>query len=223
MAPFTAHSITVLSEPLFGERLLPIETVYDPFISRGLDALNYACYQDARFIVVGKLPGVSLAAEGGAHQSIYEPLLGMAQPCLTSFGRPTPTSCARSCAGASSTSRPTTAGRPICACRRARWINRSGGWTRGWRGRQRTAAYCLAPPGPRAEVARGGRARRQRRGAPGGARDAPLHPRGRPRCRATGGHVGRPTGPRATAAASERCARSSTSSGCSNRYRRRPG
>ena len=146
-------SITVLSEPLFGERLLPIETVYDPFISRGLDALNYACYQDARFIVVGNLPGVSLAAEGGAHQSIYEPLLGMAQPCLTSFGRPTPTSCARSCAGASSTSRPTTAGRPICACRRARWINRSGGWTRGWRGRQRTAAYCLAPPGPRAEVA----------------------------------------------------------------------
>ncbi len=33
---------------LFGERLLPIGTVYDPFISRGLDALNYACYQDAR-------------------------------------------------------------------------------------------------------------------------------------------------------------------------------
>ena len=38
---------------MFGERLLPIGTVYDPFISRGLDALNYACYQDARFIVVG--------------------------------------------------------------------------------------------------------------------------------------------------------------------------
>ena len=33
---------------LFGKRLLPIGTVYDPFISRGLDALNYACYQDAR-------------------------------------------------------------------------------------------------------------------------------------------------------------------------------
>ena len=74
-----------LSGPLFGERLLPIGTVYDPFISRGLDALNYACYQDARFIVVGTPSGVSLAAEGGAHQSIYEPLLGMAQPGLTSF------------------------------------------------------------------------------------------------------------------------------------------
>ena len=74
-----------LSAPLFGERLLPIGTVYDPFISRGLDALNYACYQDARFIVVGTPSGVSLAAEGGAHQSIYEPLLGMAQPGLTSF------------------------------------------------------------------------------------------------------------------------------------------
>ena len=74
-----------LSAPLFGERLLPIGTIYDPFISRGLDALNYACYQDARFIVVGTPSGVSLAAEGGAHQSIYEPLLGMGQPGLTSF------------------------------------------------------------------------------------------------------------------------------------------
>ncbi len=74
-----------LSGPLFGERLLPIGTVYDPFISRGLDALNYACYQDARFIIVGTPSGVSLASEGGAHQSIYEPLLGMAQPGLTSF------------------------------------------------------------------------------------------------------------------------------------------
>ncbi|HAG45580.1 MAG TPA: hypothetical protein DCL19_02120, partial [Gammaproteobacteria bacterium] len=40
-----------LSHSLFGERLLPIGTLYDPFIDRGLDALNYACYQDARFIL----------------------------------------------------------------------------------------------------------------------------------------------------------------------------
>ncbi len=46
-----------LSAPLFGTRLLPIGTVYDPFISRGLDALNYACYQDARFILVGTPSG----------------------------------------------------------------------------------------------------------------------------------------------------------------------
>lgn len=74
-----------LSGPLFGERLLPIGTVYDPFISRGLDALNYACYQDARFIIVGTPSGVSLASEGGAHQSIYEPLIGIGQPGLTLF------------------------------------------------------------------------------------------------------------------------------------------
>jgi pyruvate dehydrogenase E1 component len=74
-----------LSGPLFGSRLLPIGTVYDPFISRGLDALNYACYQDARFIIVGTPSGISLAAEGGAHQSIYTPLVGMGQPGLTAF------------------------------------------------------------------------------------------------------------------------------------------
>jgi pyruvate dehydrogenase complex dehydrogenase (E1) component len=42
-----------LSHSLFGERLIPVGTVYDPFVARGLDALNYACYQDARFIIVG--------------------------------------------------------------------------------------------------------------------------------------------------------------------------
>ena len=47
-------------------RLLPVGTLYDPFIERGLDALNYACYQDARFIVVATPSGVTLAPEGGA-------------------------------------------------------------------------------------------------------------------------------------------------------------
>ena len=74
-----------LSGPLFGARLLPIGTLYDPFIKRGLDALNYACYQDARFILVATPSGITLAPEGGAHQSISEPLIGMAQPGLTSF------------------------------------------------------------------------------------------------------------------------------------------
>ncbi len=74
-----------LSAPLFGVRLLPIGTLYDPFIKRGLDALNYACYQDARFILVATPSGVTLAPEGGAHQSIAEPLIGMAQPGLASF------------------------------------------------------------------------------------------------------------------------------------------
>jgi pyruvate dehydrogenase E1 component len=74
-----------LSHSLFGERLLPIGTVYDPFIARGLDALNYACYQDARFLIVGTPSGISLAPEGGAHQSIGEPLIGMSQDGLAAF------------------------------------------------------------------------------------------------------------------------------------------
>ena len=74
-----------LSAPLFGIRLLPIGTVYDPFINRGLDSLNYACYQDARFILVGTPAGLSLAPEGGAHQSVFTPLVGMGQPGLTAF------------------------------------------------------------------------------------------------------------------------------------------
>lgn len=74
-----------LSHSLFGTRLLPIGTLYDPFIQRGLDALNYACYQDARFIVVATPSGLTLAPEGGAHQSISTPLIGMAQDGLAAF------------------------------------------------------------------------------------------------------------------------------------------
>jgi pyruvate dehydrogenase E1 component len=74
-----------LSHSLFGERLLPIGTLYDPFISRGLDALNYACYQDARFLLAGTPSGVSLAGEGGAHQSIAAPLIGLSQDGLAAF------------------------------------------------------------------------------------------------------------------------------------------
>jgi pyruvate dehydrogenase E1 component len=74
-----------LSAPLFGARLLPIGTLYDPFIARGLDALNYACYQDARFLLVATPSGLTLGPEGGAHQSINTPLIGMGQPGLTAY------------------------------------------------------------------------------------------------------------------------------------------
>jgi len=74
-----------LAAPQFGAQLLPVGTVYDPFIARGLDALNYGCYQDARFLLVGTPSGITLGAEGGAHQSINTPLIGMGQPNLTSF------------------------------------------------------------------------------------------------------------------------------------------
>jgi pyruvate dehydrogenase E1 component len=82
---FILLSALGLSHSINGERLLPIGTLYDPFIARGLDALNYACYQDARFIVVATPSGITLAGEGGAHQSIAEPLIGLAQDGLASF------------------------------------------------------------------------------------------------------------------------------------------
>jgi pyruvate dehydrogenase E1 component len=74
-----------LSHGLFGERIIPIGTLYDPFIARGLDAMNYACYQDARFILAATPSGITLAPEGGAHQSIGTPMIGMAQPGLSAF------------------------------------------------------------------------------------------------------------------------------------------
>lgn len=74
-----------LSHQIFGQRLLPVGTLYDPFIARGLDALNYACYQDARFLLVATPSGLTLAPEGGAHQSIGTPLIGMAQDGLAAF------------------------------------------------------------------------------------------------------------------------------------------
>ena len=82
---FLALAAAGLSSSLFGKRLLPIGTVYDPFVCRGLDALNYACYQDSRFMIIGTPSGVTLAPEGGAHQSIVTPLIGMGQDGLASF------------------------------------------------------------------------------------------------------------------------------------------
>lgn len=82
---FLALAALGLAAPHFGTRLLPVGTVYDPFIARGLDALNYGCYMDSRFLLVGTPSGLTLAAEGGAHQSINTPLIGMGQPNLTYF------------------------------------------------------------------------------------------------------------------------------------------
>jgi pyruvate dehydrogenase E1 component len=82
---FIMLSALGLSHSINGARLLPVGTLYDPFIERGLDALNYACYQDARFMVAATPSGITLAPEGGAHQSIATPLIGMAQPGLASF------------------------------------------------------------------------------------------------------------------------------------------
>ena len=72
-----------LAHELHGEHLLPIGTVYDPFICRGLDALIYALYNGARFVVAGTPAGVTLAPEGGAHQSSITPSIGLELPGLT--------------------------------------------------------------------------------------------------------------------------------------------
>ncbi len=74
-----------LTPAMTGARLLPVGTVYDPFVNRGLDALIYACYQDARFLLVSTPSGLTLAPEGGQHQSINTPLIGMAADRLASF------------------------------------------------------------------------------------------------------------------------------------------
>lgn len=74
-----------LADRLYGARLLPVGTVYDPFVNRGLDALIYACYQDARFLLVSTPSGLTLAPEGGQHQSVNTPLIGMAADRLASF------------------------------------------------------------------------------------------------------------------------------------------
>ncbi|MCW3475186.1 transketolase [Rhodovastum sp. RN2-1] len=74
-----------LSHSLHGARLLPVGTVYDPFVNRGLDALIYACYQNARFLLVSTPSGLTLAPEGGQHQSINTPLIGMSTDRLVSY------------------------------------------------------------------------------------------------------------------------------------------
>jgi pyruvate dehydrogenase E1 component len=66
-----------------GEQLLPIGTVYDPFVLRGLDAFIYSLYSASRFVVVGTPSGVTLAPEGGAHQSTITPSVGLELSGLT--------------------------------------------------------------------------------------------------------------------------------------------
>src|SRR4051794_35693287 len=74
-----------LAPAMTGARGLPVGTVYDPFVNRGLDALIYACYQDARFLLVSTPSGLTLAPEGGQHQSLNTPLIGMAADRLASY------------------------------------------------------------------------------------------------------------------------------------------
>jgi pyruvate dehydrogenase E1 component len=72
-----------LSGDLHGQPLLPVGTVYDPFVCRGLDAFIYGVYSGARFVVAGTPSGVTLAPEGGAHQSTITASIGLELPNVT--------------------------------------------------------------------------------------------------------------------------------------------
>ncbi|AUN41822.1 transketolase-like TK C-terminal-containing protein [Tsukamurella tyrosinosolvens] len=69
----------------WGEPLFPIGVVYDPFIERALEPWSYGIYAGGQSILVGTPSGVSLAAEGGAHQSIKTPSIGLEQPGCISY------------------------------------------------------------------------------------------------------------------------------------------
>ncbi len=76
-----------LAWDLSAQPLLPVGTVYDPFVCRGLDAFINGAYSGSRFIVVGTPSGITLAPEGGAHQSTITPAIGLGLPGVT-FSEP---------------------------------------------------------------------------------------------------------------------------------------
>ena len=63
-----------------GQPLLPIGTLYDPFVDRALEPWSFGMYAGGQSILVGTPSGVTLAPEGGAHQSIITPSIGLEQP-----------------------------------------------------------------------------------------------------------------------------------------------
>ena len=82
---FLALGAFGLTYELSGATLLPIGTLYDPFVTRGLDALYHALYAGGRFIVAATPSGVSLSPEGGAHQSVITPGIGVALPAIAYY------------------------------------------------------------------------------------------------------------------------------------------
>ena len=69
----------------YGQPLLPIGTIYDPFVGRALEPWSFGIYAGGQSILVGTPSGVSLAPEGGAHQSIVTPSIGIGQPGCTAW------------------------------------------------------------------------------------------------------------------------------------------
>lgn len=69
----------------WGQPLLPIGVLYDPFVERALEPWSYGIYAGGQSILIGTPSGVSLAPEGGAHQSIKTPSIGLEQPGCVSY------------------------------------------------------------------------------------------------------------------------------------------
>jgi pyruvate dehydrogenase E1 component len=82
---FLALGAFGLARELSGVTVFPIGTLYDPFVTRGLDALYHALYAGGRFIVTATPSGVTLSPEGGAHQSVITPGIGVALPAIRYF------------------------------------------------------------------------------------------------------------------------------------------
>jgi pyruvate dehydrogenase E1 component len=67
----------------WGQPLLPVGVLYDPFVGRALEPWAFGMYAGGQSILVGTPSGVSLAPEGGAHQSVITPSIGLEQPGCT--------------------------------------------------------------------------------------------------------------------------------------------
>ncbi|HEV2694697.1 MAG TPA: 1-deoxy-D-xylulose-5-phosphate synthase N-terminal domain-containing protein [Verrucomicrobiae bacterium] len=74
-----------LSQEVNGNILFPIGTLYDCFVPRGLDAFYYGVYSGSKFIVVGTPSGITLAPEGGAHQSTITGSIGIELPGISTY------------------------------------------------------------------------------------------------------------------------------------------
>ena len=146
-----------LSWDLSGQPLLPVGTVYDPFVCRGLDAFIHAVYSGSRFVVAGTPSGVTLAPEGGAHQSTITASIGLELPGVT-FIEPAYAARAR-----------------LAAVRRVRPDRRrSAGGAHGGSARRRRLLLPAVDAAGRPGAVRGGAGAARRRGAapPGAGRRA---------------------------------------------------
>lgn len=69
----------------YGQPLMPVGTIYDSFVGRALEPWAFGIYAGGQSILVGTPSGVTLSPEGGAHQSVITPSIGIEQPGCTAW------------------------------------------------------------------------------------------------------------------------------------------